>query len=465
MMIRFCLTALSCLPFLAAGGQFAPNAGRAAPPAHRESDLPRVCFVWSSTGNPEAALADFNLIDEGDPAYAAYKEGYQLILSERWQEATKKFAEVTARYPHSSYVVDAAYWSAYALKHVNRAGAVKAYEEFLHRYRRSTYLDDAVADLAELEASSTGRIDTLDFTVRVRPTPQPGESAAPIARSTADAMRHLSIKLRQLERINRRTAENLSRTPLPSLAFDSWTGFRAENLDPGTRVKLRALMAIGEMKDDPKSFATLKDVALNTKEPMPLRSAALSSLAGFEESDVLPVFVTVAESDASPELQQTATSCIVSASRDKGRALQTLTKLYRDSPPAQLDRRIMTVDAIASLGDEHAVNFLSDVALTSDNSDLAVSAIDGIGRVSTNKDQTVERLVHIFSTLPPKRNEERVATLYVIADVGNNRAIDFLSTVALSNDDVDTRGDAIYLLGTIGGEKARTVLYRVLTGK
>src|SRR5512135_2932607 len=72
--------------------------------------------------------------DRDDPAYAAYKEGYQLILEERWVDAQKKFAKVLATYKKSMYRVDAEYWSAYALKHVNQEEAIHAYEKFLQQH-------------------------------------------------------------------------------------------------------------------------------------------------------------------------------------------------------------------------------------------------------------------------------------------------------------------------------------------
>src|SRR5882762_3736940 len=69
-----------------------------------------------------------------DPAYKIYKEGYHLVLDERWEEARKKLHEVEKSYPTSEYVDDAEYWSAYALMHIDKKKAAESYERFIQRF-------------------------------------------------------------------------------------------------------------------------------------------------------------------------------------------------------------------------------------------------------------------------------------------------------------------------------------------
>ena len=49
--------------------------------------------------------------------------------------------------------------------------------------------------------------------------------------------------------------------------------------------------------------------------------------------------------------------------------------------------------------------------------------------------------------------------------MGNDKAVDFLKNVAMSDEDFDLRRDAVYYLGNIGGEKARSALYEILKSK
>ena len=67
-----------------------------------------IAWSWSPAPDPQA-----------DPAYASYREGYGLILDEKWEEARRRFRELISKHPDSRYVEDAQYWSAYALPYTS----------------------------------------------------------------------------------------------------------------------------------------------------------------------------------------------------------------------------------------------------------------------------------------------------------------------------------------------------------
>jgi HEAT repeat protein len=157
-----------------------------------------------------------------------------------------------------------------------------------------------------------------------------------------------------------------------------------------------ALYALGETKEDDRSFSTLRDVALDMRQVHPLREAAMDALSGFTKHDALPVFVEIAQKDTSADLQG--------------------------------------------------------------------FAIDYIGEHGTDKNQRVTVLEDLFRSLPKSRADQRKTIVYTIADVGNDRAVDFLKKVALAGEDYELRRDAVYYLGSIGGEAARSALYEILKG-
>ena len=182
---------------------------------------------------------------------------------------------------------------------------------------------------------------------------------------------------------------------MPSLArLEMW---REEKLDPDTRVRLEALYAIGDTKEDETAFQTLKDVALDRSQNTRLRQASIEVLSDFKKFDVMPVFLELAKKDTNERIQD--------------------------------------------------------------------AAIEFIGRVNKDKNKSVEALVTLFNSIPKTRKEKLETVLYTIADVGNDKAIDFLSTVARTHENFELRCDAVYYLGTIGGEKARTALYQILRSK
>ncbi len=168
-------------------------------------------------------------------------------------------------------------------------------------------------------------------------------------------------------------------------------------LDEKTRLKLDALQALGENTEDEKAFTTLRDVALDTRQALVLRSQALNLLSEFKGHDVDAIYLDLVRKDTSNEIQ-------------------TL-------------------------------------------------AIANIGQSSQDKNKTVETLEQLYKSLPASKEDQRSEALYRIADVGNDRAVDFLTKVARSDSNYDLRSDAVYYLGNIGGDKARTVLYDILKGE
>jgi tetratricopeptide (TPR) repeat protein len=325
--------------------------------------------------------------NQNDPGYALYKEGYNLILEERWNEAREQFGTLITKYAKSEYVDDAQYWSAYALMQTDRKKAVTAYQKFIESYPKSSYYDDAVADLGQLRSG---------VFVVTPGTPHPVVTPLPDGEGF-----HYEFgpNSRQFERQMMKMERQLSRMRVKPPHLPGMFAPRAEreNLDKETRLKMEALYALGDGKEDEKSFQTLKEVAVNTRQPRPLREAAMDAIAQYEQFDVMPVFVEIAKKDTSTEIQS--------------------------------------------------------------------YAIDYIGERGKDKNKTVETLVELFYALPKSRKEQTQTIFYAVAEVGNDKAVDFLTKVALSHDDYNLSTDSVYYLGSIGGEKARSALYQILNEK
>ncbi len=357
--------------------------------------------VRSSYAPPAVAWGEpsFTVMEgeQDNSAYKAYKSGYNLIISEKWVEARKAFSALLTKYPESSYVDDAAYWSAYALKHIDKKKAAKAYEKFISTYPNSQYYDDAVADLSQLkedEGNVYSGVGGNNIHVkegqRALVTPEGtvvGRADGRLLGYGFDrSMRRLQSQLRGLTV----AAPRPSPQPWGIISSD-------EKLDPETKLKMDALYAIGETKEDSTSYKTLRDVALDRSQPHQLREAAMDALSDFRRFDVLPIFIEVAKTDTSEYMQNTA--------------------------------------------------------------------IEFVGQHSRDKNRSVETLMELFSAIPKYREEQLGTVLYAIADLGNDKAVDFLARVARTNENYNLRSDAVYYLGNIGGEKARAALYEILRAK
>jgi HEAT repeat protein len=56
-------------------------------------------------------------------------------------------------------------------------------------------------------------------------------------------------------------------------------------------------------------------------------------------------------------------------------------------------------------------------------------------------------------------------TLYALAVIGDDRAIDFVAQVARSSKNRPLRDDAIFYLGNIGTDRARQALLKIVKGE
>jgi HEAT repeat protein len=333
-----------------------------------------MAFAW----NMPAPRVD----DKSDAGYTLYKEGYALVLEEKYAAARKKFEELLAKFPGSSYADDARYWTAYSLKYSDRERAIEDYRKFIREHPKSSYYDDAVADLNTLQNDLPQLAP-----VAVAPPGLPRRPAAiAIGPNAENLVRQMKREMWHMARTG-----GIRAVPAP---FGKWR--EEEKLDDATRLKMDALYALGETKEDDRSFTTLRNVALDPRQVHPLREAAMDALSGFTKHDALAVFVEIAQKDTSADLQG--------------------------------------------------------------------FAIDYIGEHGTDKNQRVTVLEDLFRSLPKSRADQRKTIVYTIADVGNDRAVDFLKRVALADENYDLRRDAVYYLGSIGGEAARSALYEILNG-
>ena len=386
---------------------------------------------------------------QDDPAYTVYRKGYGLVMEERWVEAHRIFEELQQRFPRSSFADDAAYWSAYALSQIDRRKAIESYQRFFRKYPRSRYVEEATVDFAALRATEApaARLDSMA--------------------EEFERQNHLTIlqehRLRSLElvvqRMNRALRFGVSSNGL--ILIEEFPP-AATQLDEEMRHKLESLVVRGETRGDEQAFRTLQEMARDTRKPPTVRSVAVRSLARLSRFDPLPVLVEVARTDTSWSVQEAAILSIGQAPVGPDRALETLARLYAQLPDPDDQRRLAVLDAAATVGTPRAVTFLAQVARNATDSVLQATAIDNITAAGRDTHRNVELLIELYRSLPAERRSARATALYGVAEMGTDRAVDFLVDVARNDRDRDLRRDAVIYLGAIGGPKARGALREVL---
>ena len=334
-----------------------------------------------------------NDVGEDDPAYKIYKDGYDLVLDEQWQAASVKFNQVVQQYPNSRYVEDAQFWTAYALAHSKQhpQKAVGAYSAFLARYPASKYIDEVIADLAEIRGNyaivqnrqepSFHRSVTISITDSVGPDSDEilviDSGGERIIRDSV--LLHLKDITHSIQIDAKRIGEIA--TIITKIENDTIAG---SGLDITRPVRI-----FRSPEANKKSYRALKSVLLDSRQPRQRRVAALSSLSDMKKINVVPVLLDVIRLDTCPEIQVIALDHIRERIKDKERTVTVLEDLFRSLPKGRMGQRQMIFYSIASIGNDHAVDFLAAIARSHRDSDMRGEAIYYLGSIGSEKARNV----------------------------------------------------------------------------
>lgn len=343
--------------------------------------------VLSESHRLEALLPEPG--ETADPAYALYRHGYQSILQERWSAAREAFAQLRLRYPESRYRDDAEYWTAFSWRLEKPARAREEYEKLIRERPASPYLGDAIADLR-----------TLEIEAALANIPEPPFSMPHIGHEM-----HIRIpeELRRIERDMARLAHAQSMIPPRTLMVirEGDTLFakappapvRMHLAEPGSGdselvIRINALEAMVSGRRDDTTFHALHDIALDARQPVPIRHVALNSLAGFYEKDPGSVFLVVADRDTNEIIQRIAIELFATSNRsrtDRTHHLIAMFKRFENSGPGHGGALSTTLYALAAIGDDRATDFIARIARSNNNQALRNDAVYYLGNIGTDR--------------------------------------------------------------------------------
>lgn len=416
-------------------------------------------------GDPAAEMGCDDAGDnKHDPAYKLYKEGYNLVLDERWEEARKKLREVAKSYPSSEYVDDAEYWSAYALMHIDRKKALESYERFIQRFPKSQYYDDAIADLSDLKggafvraASSAGgstvstssstrtySADSIDGPWAAFAPPEGSEPAESAGEAETKNLTHWIGRAGGKPLIQSGGKSNTWNSK-PLFGYRFRTGTPPAGMAPAARRLSRAL----QLQSRALNAIRLPKSLLGTRVPVP------ELAPGWNGRDD--------ELDPETRLKMEALEALGSGKQDSTSfgALRDIV-LDRSQNPKL---RIAAMEQLVDFKKYDVLPLFLEAAKKDTSQLIQNAAIDYIGMLTNDKNRSVETLIELFDVIPHSRNDQRENVFYSIAEVGNERAVDFLAKVARTHESYDLRREAVYYLGSIGSDHARAALYEILQGK
>ena len=369
-----------------------------------------------------------------DPGYQAYREGYQLILEERWLEARKKLSEVLERSPQSTYADDASFWTAYSWKYSNHARAVAAYKKFMKRYPESNYFDDAVAELERLG----------------EPTALFAPKEPLMSAGTYETIVHLQQKIAEEQaRVARFAAPpGVPVPPKPS-----------KPLDTGMRLKIQTLQALSRSAHDEQSFLTLKEIALDPGQATELRQAGLEGLVATRRQDGAAVFTQVLQSNSDVRLRMTALHGLRSAGMKGDPTSYALVKTIALDNNEPFELRDATLHVLAEENRPDFPEVARTIARTERERQLRQSAIYYVSRVQEAEAQKMA--AQTLQDLLRDRTqavEVRESALHGLQQMKMADSAPLLLEVAKNDPDEHIRRAAVQSLGAAPGTASAEIV-------
>lgn len=127
--------------------------------------------------------------------------------------------------------------------------------------------------------------------------------------------------------------------------------------------------------------------------------------------------------------------------------------------------RFTAMDLLVDFKKHDPLPVFVEIAKRDTSEEIQNMAINYIGSLSNNKNRSVETLSELYTAIPKYRVGQLQTVLSSIAEIGNDKAVEFLGGVARDDKNYDLRRDAVYYLGSIGNDKARTALLEILKVK
>ncbi len=144
---------------------------------------------------------------------------------------------------------------------------------------------------------------------------------------------------------------------------------------------------VGE--DDEKPFQLLRSLLRDQMQPFELRETAMYALLNFDRPEVLQLLLEVARRDPEERMQQSAIYYLGQRSGDNDERVGMLIDLYRTVKRDRTRLLEALLYSIGSVGNDRAVEFLSEVARTDKSIILRRRAIYYLGNIGGEKSREV----------------------------------------------------------------------------
>ncbi len=432
------------------------------------------------------------------PAMKTFREGRDLIESEKWQQAAEKFDGFISSFPKDRDVDAALYWFAYALqKQGKKDQAAAPLLRLMKEFPNSSWRREAEAMLVVLgrgeaiqealdrnnceikilalqslfQADEARAISFVSDVLKANSESCPGLKVAavsllgsqggpgvtPLLLDIARNQSDLRLRLTAIKRLGEQKGETIAdelaklydtdKTPEVKIqilrALSEMNSSRAqakliEVARSGSDLPFRqmAIRYLGEQEGD----ASLDElIRLFDAERTPeIRSQILRALAEREEPKAHAKLLDVARKGETPELRIEAIRRL--GDRGKG-SFDDLLSLYNSEANVEIKQGLLR--AYADMNDPRARAKLFEIARAGESMDLRLYAIRRLG--DKNDEQTVDQLISMYDTEPDI--QVKAMLIRSFGDSQQKNALHKLMTIAREGQSVDLRKMAVRMLG------------------
>ncbi|MBA7620234.1 MAG: hypothetical protein GH143_08495 [Calditrichaeota bacterium] len=248
----------------------------------------------------------------------AYQDAYGLILDQKWKEARKAYEEFLEKYSKSRYVDDARFWICYAMEQAGLSPeeVFKAYHQFIQEFADSKWLDDARANLIRIgrDLAAKSRKAKAEYGPIIEQLEEEYDIEVTIA--TLDRLRNVSSDnaLNAIFRLYDRTKNDELRTKIvyalrrfDDPAVVDKLGDIARD-DPNPDIRQTAIEALGRNGGE-AAFNILKSI-IEGEGTTEIRQRAIRSLRRSESKEVVSLLLDVARNDPHVKVRTEAVSAL-----------------------------------------------------------------------------------------------------------------------------------------------------------
>lgn len=381
-----------------------------------------------------------------------YREGYSLVLEQKWSNAQNHFSEFGIEWPESSWADDADFWNCYSMEQATseQDKHFQCYENFVGQWPESSWVADASSKLAVLgsELAALGYPEYVrefredfdfDFDIDSDAMSEAIESAM------AEAEREMQRFNAEHQRLDDQGIPMPPTEPVPPMPPVSSMDFseiresarqmrhQAEqvrqrfNRESRNSADEELLTVLSALRDNERASEILISRLEQSDSPA-MRSRIVLLLEVVEGEHITKALVDVVKNDPSDAVRSNAVLVLIDRGSETTRDL--LLSLAKD-PDFPVMARTEIIEDMANWDPATTVPEISEII--GNSSDLGVIS-EGVESLSDIGNQAaIDELLNLFETTD--RDEVRIFILEEIGETETPQIMAFLNDIAISHID------------------------------